>query len=216
MALFTTLGRLGPRRTAILFACNAPMTALLAWLFLDEVLELHVLIGCLTITAGVICAVALGSDRHNSHHWEQVRGPLVTGILLGLLAALGQSVGTLIAKPVMSSGVDPVAASALRVGTAAFGLQALRLLPVSLWSKTVTLTPQLLIPIIASGFLGMGLGMTLLLYALAEGEAGMVATLSSTTPVLVLPLIWIKTGRSPSIGAWLGALLVITGTALII
>lgn len=33
--------------------------------------------------------------------------------------------------------------------------------------------------------------------ALAVGNVGIVATLTSTTPVLILPLIWIVTGKAP-------------------
>ncbi|MGQ7845630.1 EamA family transporter [Granulosicoccus sp. 3-233] len=35
-ALFFTLNRLCPRRTGILFSCDAPMTVFLAWWILDE------------------------------------------------------------------------------------------------------------------------------------------------------------------------------------
>jgi hypothetical protein len=31
---------------------------------------------------------------------------------------------------------------------------------------------------------------------------GIVATLTSTTPVLILPLIWIVTGKAPALPGW--------------
>ena len=46
---------------------------------------------------------------------------------------------------------------------------------------------------ILSGFLGMALGMSLLLIALQQADAGIVATLSSTSPVMILFLIWLVT-----------------------
>ena len=39
---------------------------------------------------------------------------------------------------------------------------------------------------ILSGFLGMALGMSLLLIALKYADAGIVATLSSTSPIMIL------------------------------
>jgi len=45
---------------------------------------------------------------------------------------------------------------------------------------------------------------------------GMVAILSSVTPILVLPLLWIFMRRPPARGAWLGAALTVTGTSLIL
>jgi drug/metabolite transporter (DMT)-like permease len=215
-ALFATLKRLGPRRMGILFACNAPFTAVLAWIFLDEIIAGRELLGMLLVVCGVFLSILYGRRRDTRSHWENTDGLLLAGIALGLLGALGQSLGTLIAKPVMAQGIDPVAASALRVGTAAFGLQLLRTLPRSPWRATARLSPKLLGLLTASGIVGMGLGMTLLLYALRHGDAGMVAVLSSTSPVLVLPLLWMTSRERPAAGAWLGAAVAVLGTALIL
>ena len=67
-----------------------------------------------------------------------------------------------------------------------------------------------------NGFIAMGVGMTLILLALKHGDVGMVAILSSVSPVLVLPLLWLRLRRAPAPGAWLGALLTAVGTALIL
>ena len=67
-----------------------------------------------------------------------------------------------------------------------------------------------------NSFLAMTLGMTLILYALKAGNVGMVALLSSTTPIMLLPLLWIYTGRRPSRFAWIGALLAVIGTGVLV
>jgi len=54
------------------------------------------------------------------------------------------------------------------------------------------------------------------LLALQKGDVGMVAILSSVSPVLVLPLLWLHLGRAPAPGAWVGALMTVAGTALIL
>jgi uncharacterized membrane protein len=77
-------------------------------------------------------------------------------------------------------------------------------------------TPRILGQTVLSGFVGMALGMTLLLLALELGDVGMVAVLSSVTPVLILPLLWLHLRRPPARGAWLGAALTVIGTALIL
>ena len=61
----------------------------------------------------------------------------------------------------------------------------------------------------------MALGMSLLLYAYGKGNAGIAATLSSMSPVLVLPIIWMITRQMPSGGAWTGALVCVAGSALL-
>jgi uncharacterized membrane protein len=56
-----------------------------------------------------------------------------------------------------------------------------------------------------SAAVAMALGMTLILQAMRHGQAGLVAVLSSVTPVLILPLLWLVYRRRPAMGAWVGA-----------
>lgn len=214
-ALFLTLNRMGPRRTAMLFSLNAPLSAILGWLILDETLTGMQSIGIMTIFAGVLLAIRFGKRKSQLHKWETIRGPVWIGIALGFVAALAQSIGSLIARPVMEAGVDPVAASSIRVGVAAMGLVILTQLPFN-WVKPAGRFTVPIVGIIAfSGMLGMGLGMTLLLFALSGGEVGIIATLSATTPAIMLPMMWWRTGELPALGAWAGALLVVAGSALL-
>jgi len=57
--------------------------------------------------------------------------------------------------------------------------------------------------------------MTLLLYALGVGDTGVTTILSGTTPVILLPLLWLRTRQAPAPGAWFGAALTVVGTALL-
>ena len=61
----------------------------------------------------------------------------------------------------------------------------------------------------------MALGMSLLLIALQKGDAGIIATLSSTSPIMVLFIIWLLTKKTPMIGAWIGSVIAIIGTGCI-
>ena len=74
---------------------------------------------------------------------------------------------------------------------------------------------NLIIKTIVSGFTGMALGMSLLLFALQRGDAGIVATLSSTSPIMILFLIWFLTKKVPIFGAWIGSIIAIIGAGLI-
>lgn len=214
-ALFACMNRLGPRRSGLLFSCHALFSALLGlWLF-NEQLTGWRLLGALLVFSGVMLAILFG--RRSSSAWEQIRGSLAVGIGLGLTAALCQSVGAIIAKPVMMNGeVDAVSASGIRMGSALLAHCALRLVRLPLAMPLKPVTPRILGMITVNGFLAMALGMTLILVALREGEVGMVAILSSTTPVILLPLLWWHSGERPSAAAWGGALLATLGTALVL
>jgi uncharacterized membrane protein len=215
-ALFACMNRLGPRRSGVLFACHALFSGVLAWVWLGEVLWGWALLGSSLLVGGVMLAIVWGKRDDESHRWEQTRGRLAVGVALGLLAALCQSVATLMLKPLMSTGIDAVAASAVRMTLAlaahglllAAGWPAARARAPVRW-KDAWLT-------FLSAAVAMALGMTLILQAMRHGQAGLVAVLSSVTPILILPLLWLVYRRRPAVGAWSGAVLAVAGTALIL
>lgn len=212
---YAAIKRLGPRRAAVLFATNAPLTAILAFFLLDELLPARTAVGCALVTAGIFLAVVHGTHPGPSHSFEQVRGRLATGIALGLLSAFCQAISLIIMRPVLASGVDPIAASALRVGIATLALIAASLFRSPMLHGASPLTPRLVAQAALSGLVGMALGMTFLLCALASGPAGVVSTLAATSPVLVLPVLWVATRECPAPGAWVGAGLAVAGVGCI-
>jgi len=215
-ALFACMNRLGPRRSGVLFATHAMFSAVLAWLFLGENLWGWALAGSSLLVGGVMLAIVWGRRGDELHGWEQTRGRLAVGVALGLLAALCQSVATLMLKPLMTTGIDAVAGSALRMSMA---LLAHGLLWTTGWAGARPLAPlraKDAALIFGSAAVAMALGMTLILQAMKHGQAGLVAVLSSVTPILILPVLWLVYRRRPAAGAWLGAVLAVAGTAMIL
>jgi uncharacterized membrane protein len=78
------------------------------------------------------------------------------------------------------------------------------------------LTTRLVLATGASGVVAMALGMTLILVALRTGQANLVSIMSSISPVLLLPLLWMIYRRRPALGAWVGSAMAVMGTALIL
>lgn len=113
-ALFSCLNRLGPRRAGLLFSCHAVFSALLGYWLFAETLTGWRFLGAAMVFSGVMIAVFYGS-RKDSHQWEEVRGNIYIAVGLGLLAAFCQAVGGVLAKPVMVTDVDAIAASAVRM-----------------------------------------------------------------------------------------------------
>jgi drug/metabolite transporter (DMT)-like permease len=214
-ALFSAMNRVGPRRAGILFSSNAVFSVILGWLFLGEGLSALALTGVTIALTGVALAILFGKRRQDVHHWEATSGSLSLGIAIGLFSGLCQAIGSIIARPVMETGVDPIAIAAIRVGIASLGLTIALYTGIKSARAKSPLTPQLAIQVALAGFVAMGVGMTLLLFALRGGNVGIVATLSATTPALVLPLLWWKTGDCPPMLAWVGAGLVVVGSGLI-
>ncbi|SBT16071.1 EamA-like transporter family protein [Marinomonas gallaica] len=218
--LFSAVNRIGPRRAGILFAMNAPFSILLAWLFLDETLSIVELLCCGVVLIGVMIAILFGK-RGQTHAWESTKGSLGLAVSIALIAALCQASGALLAKPALLAGVDPVVASAARVGASALcllityrlyfskrmpqGNTPLQQFPLNLWLR---------LAVVAT--IGMVIGMSVLVWGVANADVGLVTTLSATVPVLILPGLWLTTKQRPAPGAWLGALLVVSGAMGII
>ena len=218
-ALFAAMNRLGPRRASVLFATHALFSAVLAYLIFGEIIAGWTLVGCLLLVGGVMLAIFMGKRADDTHIWEQDNGRLWIGIALGLLAALCQSIATLMMKPVMMDtliAVDPISASAVRMSTALFAHLLLLWCGWHVAKPLQSINWSILAVVATNALLSMGVGMTLILVALRHGEVGMVAMLSSVSPVLVLPLLWLLMKRRPALGAWLGAAITVIGTILIV
>jgi drug/metabolite transporter (DMT)-like permease len=215
-ALFTVMARLGPRRTGVLFATNAPMTVLISWFWFGDTLTGMEMAGCLAVVCGVALAILYGRAQTGAHQLEKVQGLLLVGIGLGLFAAFCQAVGALMTKPALSNGADPVAITAVRVGVSVLALYITLLFPLKAQKARNPLNGAVLLRTVATGIIGLALAMSLLMYAYAGGNAGIAATLSSTAPVLMLPLLWLVTRQMPGAIAWTGAMVCVGGSALIL
>lgn len=200
----------GPRITALLFALASPFAVLEGYVFLGETLGPLQLVGIGLILAGIVLAIVAGGKGHPE---DAPRRPLWQGVTLGVITAIGQATGSLLARPAMEAGVEPFTAMAIRSGLGGVFFVALMVFPIARATRFPA-GPDLG-NVALSAFFGMFLGMSLMMAALARGDVGIVSTLTSTTPILILPLIWFTTRRAPALGAWLGAGLAVAGTALI-
>ncbi|NRF27922.1 EamA family transporter [Vibrio coralliilyticus] len=215
-ALFACLNRMGPRQAGLLFSCHAVFSAILGYFLFSETMTSIELIGSALVFSGVLTAIFFGRKGQSNNHLESIKGNIWLGISLGLIAALCQALGGIIAKPVMQTAIDPVAASAIRMMTAFAAHCVFFLSGAKLAKATLPMNLRLFAITAVNGFLAMAVGMTLILYALQEGNVGMVALLSSTTPIMLLPILWIYTKKRPNRFAWFGAILAVVGTGLLV
>lgn len=215
----------GPRTTALLFTLASPFSLLLGYAFLGETITMRQGFGVLLVLAGISMAIGL-RKRETVAAVEVAAGsaaqpsasglsPGWLGVGLGVVTALGQALGSLTARPAMEAGVDPAAAMAVRSGIAALFFLALALVPLKVLHQPYTFRRRDMGIAVASAFFGTGLGMSLLMAALVTGNVGIVTTLSSMTPIMILPMVWLRTGVAPVKAAWLGAAIAVAGTAAI-
>lgn len=232
-AYVATIHAVGPRLTALLFSLTSPITLALGYIVFEEAITGRQAVGVAILLAGIVLAIGMprrfsagGIDRPpmpapapSAVPLAPVPAPpkmgrLLPGIGLGILTAFGQSIGNLLARPAMAAGVEPFAAMAIRAG---IGASIFALLAITAAGKRSSLLvdARSWALVLGAAFIGTTLGMALLMAALGSGKTGVVTTLSTVTPVLILPMVWILGREVPSASAWLGAILAIAGTALI-
>ena len=120
---------------------------------------------------------------------------------LGVLAALAQAMGSLAVKPALVNGVDPMLAAAIRLGCAALCHSLFRLVQPTMTKCHERLSLRDLGWVGLSSFNAMALGMKLLMFALANGDVGWWSVLSSTAPIMTLPMLWTFFRQAPPAGA---------------
>lgn len=209
LTYIATIQYTGPRISALLFTTASPFALALGFGFRGETVSLIQAAGVGLIVAGIALAV-MGPSRDEGARNPK---PLWIGIGLGLVTAFAQALGSLLARPAMLAGADPVAAMAVRSGTGALFFILLLALP-AFRPAELPLRSEIR-HIGFAALAGMVVGMSFLMAALARGDVGIVTTLSSTTPILILPMVWVAYRRIPGPLAWVGAVLAVVGTALI-
>jgi len=214
LAMIECLRRGGPRRTELLLALKAPLVGGMAYLWLNETPSATDLLGAGIVLSGVGIAVFYGSNERSES--DTATGTLAVIIMLGIAATVFQGFGFLVMKPAMLAGTEPIAASAIRLLGAAFLISVVALWPAKAFRPQTVVTPYLLGRTILPGFVGYGVSSTLLLYAFATFDAGIAAVLGSLSPVLVLPILWLKEGILPRPPAILGATMTVMGTSVIV
>lgn len=215
-ALFACLNRMGPRQAGLLFSCHAVFSAILGYFLFSESMTSGELIGSALVFSGVLTAIFFGRKGQSQNQLEAIKGTVWIGVALGITAAICQALGGIIAKPVMQTNIDPVAASAIRMITAFVAHSLFRLTGAKLSRAIKPMNGQIFTITAVNGFLAMAVGMTLILYALQEGNVGMVALLSSTTPIMLLPILWFYTKQRPNAYAWVGAIVAVIGTGILV
>lgn len=225
-ALNGGIARIGARRTALIFSLSAPFAAILGFLVLGETLGATQVLGCALVVCGIVLAVGFAKPatiqpaadpdlaQESSVHRET--RPSAKGILLVVLAALGQAVGILSMRPVMMDHVDPFGVMAVRVLAAGIIMWGVYLASPRTWKTGIRIPAARPLALLTLGmFIGYVVGMSMLMIALSATSVAVASTLSSMAPVAILPMLWLRTGVQPAWQAWCGAAVAIAGIAVI-
>lgn len=212
---YASLVQIGPSLQSLLSTATAPFALVMGFFVLGQLVTGMSLIGTAVVIGGLILAVYSRNSTALTHFSGNNR-KITRGVLCGLGSALTQAGSIIVAAPVMIDGTDLISATFVRSFAGAVSL----LIPVVLSSEKrkaiVGMSFSNSRQVALSAMIGTGLGMTLQLYALGVGPAGIVSTLTATTPLIILPLVWILGKARPPALTWIGSICAVLGVALIV
>ncbi len=213
--LFQSFIYIGPRLSMLVFSMSPIFSTLMAWLFFHETLSTQEVMAILVVIGGVSCVV-LDRQNHTEGSKHTTGREFSLGMLLGLLAALGQSVGLLFSKIGLQGDFPALSGNVIRLLSAAVVIW----LPVILGGKMVQ-TAQTIrknaaaLWIVAGGaFSGPFLGVWLSLIAIQNAPMGIASTLMGLAPVVLLPISWVLFKERFGWMAIVGTVIAVIGTAL--
>lgn len=210
--LFQSYLMVGPQIGSLLLSLSPVIGALEAWIFFHESLTVFKVIGILLTLAGIVWVIfARGSGMTES------RQHILTGVVFGILSAVCQATGLVFSKQGLSGNFSPFQANAIRM-LAAF----IVLLIIMLIQKETTKTVDSLrdhfgaIKLLAvAGFVGPVLGVSSSLFSVQYIEVGVAGTLTSLSPIFMLPLGYFFFNEEVRWQSIAGTLLAMVGVAIL-
>jgi drug/metabolite transporter (DMT)-like permease len=182
--LFQAFVEIGARISMLIMALVPPITALLGFITMGEVISFSGFIG-MTITIVGICFVVLVKNPEGKK-LEFSRS--FKGIVYAFVGALGQSLGLILSKIGMGD-YDPFAATQIRILSGIVGFTIVFMF-MKRWDKLKeAITNQSAMKFITIGALfGPFLGVSFNLLAIQHTTTGVASTITSIVPVLIIPL----------------------------
>ncbi|MEM9162744.1 MAG: DMT family transporter [Cyanobacteria bacterium P01_F01_bin.4] len=210
-AYFATVNALGPRRALLMEMLAPPLSALLALVTLQETLSPLAWLGIGLTLAGIAWVITerVPTLRQLPSRWQR-------GIILGILAALGQSVGAVLSRAALADTVvDPLWSTLLRLAAGLVFMVGLLGVRPDLRSGLQPLrSPRLIGGVAIAAFFGTYLAIWLQQTALKYAPTGIAQSLLATSPIFVLPMA-LLIGERVTLRAMLGALVALMGVCLL-
>ena len=209
--LFKSYQLIGARISMLLMALSPGMSTVLAFIFLYERITTLGVIGIFITISGIMLVVL----ERNTGSKYQISG---LGIFYGFIGALGQAAGLIFAKFAFAEGhIVAFVATFVRIFSSIIIFLPIALLlkryknPYTIFSKNKSAFGSTLLGTI----LGPYLGITFSLIAIEYTKVGIAATLMSTMPIIMLPMVKYIYKEKLSWRAIIGAVIAVLGIALI-
>lgn len=213
--LFRAFILIGARISMLIMALVPPLTALIGWITLGEILSGIEFLGMGLTLLGIMLVISTKLDFKKGGFGKTLKaGPLVLGSLLALGGALGQAAGLVLSKKGMQD-MNAFEATQIRIMAGVVGFTLVITL-FKRWGHLLGALKDLKAMkfMTLGSFTGPFLGVSFSLLAVQHTDTGVAATLMALTPVMIIPPAILLNKERIRIIEIIGAIVSIGGVAL--
>jgi drug/metabolite transporter (DMT)-like permease len=203
---------IGPRLTMLIAAFAPVLGALLAWIFLGQVLPAGAILGITLVIFGIVWVVAERGKAKTDAPERDLR----RGVIDACLGTLAQGAAFVLASKGVAGGFPPLSAALLRITAGVIALWALIVLQRKVHSTLAIFEDRRLMLLLAGAAVsGPVIAGTLLMLSFQFVPVGVSTTLSHTTAIVLIPVGYFIFKERITPRAIIGTLITIAGIAVL-
>lgn len=219
LLLFEAYVVIGSRISMLIMSLTPPITALLGWIIMGEVLTKQNLLGMVLTITGIMIVVLDRNPKGPTQEKIKKKNKIklnypIVGILLAFGGAVGQGTGLVLSKFGMQD-FDPFAATQIRVITGFVGFSILFVF-MRRWKKVFTALKdkKAMTSLSIGAFFGPFLGVSFSLLSVKHTTTGIASTIMAIVPVLIIPPAIIFFKEKVTMKEVIGSAIAVSGVAL--
>lgn len=215
--LFQAFVMIGPRLSMLVFSTAPVIGALLAWIFLGETLAALDILGIVVAISGIAMVVTERTGKPKNTDAPENPQYYIYGLLFALGGAFGQAGGQVLAKIGLANDFPTFSALLIRIIAATATMWVITIFQGQVRSSYSNLkaNPKELGMLMVAALVGPILGVWLSLIAIQNSSIGVATTLSSLTPIFIIPIAYFVFGDKVSKQALIGTLIAVGGSTLL-
>ena len=209
--LFQAYVEIGSRISMLLMSTVPPITAITGFLIMGERITPLGIVGMITTIIGIALVILTKSSDDKKVKFSHP----IKGLIYAFIGALGQAFGLVFSKLGMGS-YNPFAATQIRIIAAIIGFSIVISVTRN-WGKVYKAfkDTKAIKHITVGSFFGPFIGVSLSLLAVQHAPTGIVSTITSITPILLIPVSIIMFKEKIYSKEILGALISLIGISLL-
>ncbi|MCF7903431.1 MAG: DMT family transporter [Candidatus Marinimicrobia bacterium] len=212
LLLFKAFVVVGSRVSMLMMSLVPPVSALLSWVLLGEILTPLSILGMVLTVGGVMLVVL---DREPGTTPQRKFPHPSKGVLFAFGGAVGQALGLIMSKFGMAD-YDALAATQIRVFAGIIGFTILFFI-LKRWQRVFEAlrNRQAMTGITLGSVFGPFLGVTASLYAVQHTQVGIASTIMAIVPILIIPPAILIFKEKVTVKEATGAFIAVAGVTIL-